>query len=93
VDRVLELRGEVQEAADAFARGAVAEPILVTPMAPGRDVLLIDGISLEGAIDQLFGFVEGIEPRDEILAPVAVEETGVEFVPDFVRETCDFTDS
>jgi hypothetical protein len=24
---------------------------------------------------------------------VAVEETGVEFVPNFVRETCDFTDS
>lgn len=67
-------------------------PFAVAALSPFGEVLFVDGPAREIAEHGIPDFGEGIEPDDEPVARVAVEEAAIQEFADFVGETGDFSD-
>ena len=66
-------------------------PLGKAALTPLGKVLGNDGISLKEVADDLLDFGEGVEPLDEGDARDVAFEPAVEFLPDFIGETGDFS--
>ena len=68
------------------------EPIAEAALFPFGEVLFGDGAVVEVGGEDGFDFGEGVEPREEGFAILALFEALVELVLDGMRQTGDFSD-
>jgi len=80
-------RGEFFE---EFLAGLPLEEAAVTPVG---DVLLANGLAVEGLAEDGFDVGDGVEPFDEIAGGGGAFEAAVEFVADGAGEAGDFGDA
>ena len=70
---------------------AEGEPFLVAALPPLGDILLGDGPALELCVHHFDDGGIRIQPFDEAVGRFAIGESGVKSVPNFERETGNFT--
>ena len=69
---------------------ALSEPVGITTMTPGGDVDVVDGATVEVLHQDSLDFGERVEPFENGFYGMAIEETAVELLTDFVGKAGDF---
>lgn len=72
---------------------AAEVPFAIAAGAPGGEVLLVDGASIEVPGEDFFNSGQVVEPGQDGWAAMAIRQTLVDFLTNGVRKTGNFTDA
>ena len=82
--------GEELEAFEEFLPGL---PFLEAALSPVAEVLLVDGVSIEGVAEEGLDFGEAVEPLGEDAGGDVAVHAMVNFFAEGTGEGCDFADA